>query len=165
IEALAESVPDNGGVVFVPALTGLGAPHWNPDAKGVVWGITRGTTMGHIARATLEAIALQNHEIIQAMQSDYRKPVQMLKVDGGAAANNLMVQFQADILGTEISRPTMLETTALGAAFLAGLAVGTWKDKDELRKVWKEDRRFTPHMSKDKVDEHLRLWDEGIKRV
>ena len=165
IEALAASVANSGGVVFVPALTGLGAPYWNPDARGVIWGLNRGTTMAHIARATVEAIALQNYEVIVAMQKDFGKPMRLLKVDGGASANNLLMQFQSDILKTPISRPTMVETTAFGAAFLAGLAVGVWKDRAELSERWREDRRFTPQMSREKVEEHLALWQKGIDRV
>ncbi len=165
VEALAASVEDSGGVVFVPALAGLGAPHWNPDARGVIWGIDRGVTAAHIARATLEGIALQNYEVLDAMRKDSGKPLDLLRVDGGASNNNLLMQFQADILGTPISRPTMVETTAYGAAFLAGLAVGVWKDKDEVTARWKEDRRFEPQMGSDEVEKHLALWREGIKRV
>ena len=165
IEALARTVEDNGGVVFVPALAGLGAPHWNPEAKGVIWGMTRGTTNAHIARATLEAIALQNYELLHAMQDDYKEKLAMLKVDGGACENNLLMQFQADILGVEISRPTMVETTALGAALLAGLAVGLWQSKDEVTANWKEERRFKPEMNKEKIDSHLALWNQAIRRV
>lgn len=131
---------------MVPAFAGLGAPHWNPDARALICGITRGTTKAHIARATLEAIALQNFEILAAMESDSGVSLNRLKVDGGASANNLMMQFQADVLGCEISRPLLLETTALGAAFLAGLAVGVWRDLDDVRTAWREDRRFVPTM-------------------
>ncbi len=165
IEALASSVPDSGGVVFVPALTGLGAPHWNPEARGVIWGIDRGVTAAHIARATLEGMAMQNFEVLNAMQADSGKPLSVLRVDGGASNNNLLMQFQADILGTPISRPTMVETTAYGAAFLAGLAVGVWSGKDEVTQRWAEDRRFEPSMAKEEVDAHLARWREGIKRV
>ncbi len=165
IEALAMEVKDNGGIVFVPALAGLGAPHWNPEAKGVIWGMTRGTTNAHVARATLEAIALQNHDVLLAMQQDYGKELAMLKVDGGACENNLLMQFQSDILKVDISRPTMVETTALGAALLAGLAVGLWQDKKEVTANWKEDRRFKPSMAKDKIDAHLTLWNQALGRV
>ncbi len=165
IEALAASVPDAGGVVFVPALTGLGAPYWNPDARGVIWGLNRGTTMAHIARATLEGIALQVYELIHAMQKDCGHSISNLKVDGGASANNLMMQFQSDILGAPISRPTNVETTAFGAAFLAGLATGIWKSRDEVSRRWKEDRRFDPGMDEKAVSEHLALWRKGIERV
>ena len=165
VEALAKTVSDSGGVVFVPALAGLGAPHWNPEAKGVIWGMTRGTTKAHLARATLEAIALQNFDLIDAMQDDYGEPIALLKVDGGAAANDLLMQFQADIIGRQISRPTMVETTALGAALLAGLAVGLWKDKQEVTDNWKEDRRFSPDMPDEQRQAHLDLWEKALKRV
>jgi glycerol kinase len=165
IEAMAKEVDDSGGVVFVPALAGLGAPHWNPDAKGVLWGLTRGTTKAHVARATLEAIALQNFDVLNAMQDDYGEKLALLKVDGGASANNLLMQFQSDILGVDISRPTMVETTALGSALLAGLAVGLWKSKDEVTANWKEERRFAPGMATDQVKAHLDLWNEAIGRV
>jgi glycerol kinase len=164
-EALAGQVDDNGGVVFVPAMAGLGAPHWNAEAKGVIWGITRGTTKAHIARATLEAIALQNFDVLGAMQDDAGQKLSMLKVDGGASENNLLMQFQADILGVQISRPTMVETTALGSALLAGLAVGLWKSKDEVTANWREDRRFAPDMDDAKVKEHLDLWNLALNRV
>src|SRR5439155_16221134 len=141
IEALAQSVPDSGGVVAVPALAGLGAPHWRPDARGVITGLTRGTTRAHLARAVLEGIALQNHDILDAMQDDAGRQLHRLKVDGGAAANNLLMQFQADVLGVEISRPAIIETTALGAAFLAGLAVGVWKSTAEITHSWREEKR------------------------
>ena len=165
IERLAAQVEDSGGVVFVPALAGLGAPHWNPEAKGVIWGMTRGTTKAHLARATLDAIALQNFDVLGAMQDDYGQDIALLKVDGGASENNLLMQFQADILGVEISRPTMVETTALGAALLAGLAVGLWKSKQEVTDNWKEDRRFAPSMPMDKKQAHLDLWNEALRRV
>jgi len=165
VEQLAASVPDTGGVVFVPALVGLGAPHWNAQAKGVIWGITRGTTRAHIARATLEGIALQNYDVLKAMEKDAGAKLELLRVDGGASANNLLIQFQSDILDCAISRPTMVETTALGAALLAGLAVGLWKNKAEVTARWKEDRRFTPTMPSAKVEEHLLLWNEALGRV
>jgi len=165
IETLAAQVEDTGGVVFVPALVGLGAPHWNAEAKGVIWGITRGTTRAHLARATLEAIALQNFDVLKAMEADAGSKLELLRVDGGASANNLLMQFQADVLGCDISRPTMVETTALGSALLAGLAVGVWKDKSEVTERWREDRRFTPQMPAEKIDEHLRLWNEALGRV
>ena len=165
IEALAASVPDSGGVVFVPALTGLGAPHWNPDARGVIWGLNRGTTTAHIARATLEGIALQNYEVFEAMERDFGRKMTVLRVDGGASANDLLMQFQSDILRCPISRPTNVETTAFGAAFLAGLAAGVWRDKDEVAAVWREDRRFAPRMDDTDVARHLDLWREGVRRV
>jgi glycerol kinase len=165
VEALARQVPDNGGVYFVPALTGLGAPHWRPDARGVVCGITRGTTAAHLARATLEGIAFQNHDVLQAMQKDLERPLASLKVDGGAAANDLLMQFQADLLGVEIVRPAMLETTALGAAFLAGLAVGVWKDLDDVRRAWREDRRFHRSMDPEAVSTLLGGWHDAVRRA
>jgi len=165
VEKLAAQVDDTGGVVFVPALVGLGAPHWNAEAKGVIWGITRGTTEAHIARATLEAIALQNYDVLKAMESDAGAKLELMRVDGGACANNLLMQFQADILGCDISRPTMIETTALGSALMAGLAVGLWKGTEEVTDRWQEEQRFSPQMPAEKVDEHVQLWNEAIRRV
>lgn len=165
IEAMACEVPDSGGVVLVPAFAGLGAPHWRPNARGIITGLTRGTTKAHIARAVLEGIALQNFDILQAMKSDSGHELRSFKVDGGAAANNLLMQFQADILDTEIVRPKLLDTTALGAAFLAGLGAGVWKDKDELRKVWREDRRFTPSMSAEDRGARLKLWNDAVAKA
>jgi len=165
IEALAASVPDSGGVVFVPALVGLGAPHWNAEAKGVIWGLTRGATRAHLARATLEAMALQNYDVLKAMEADVGRKLELLRVDGGACANNLLMQFQADILDAAISRPQMIETTVLGAALLAGLAVGVWKSKDEVTARWREDRRFEPAMPADRVQEHVARWREALRRV
>ncbi len=162
IEALAASVPDTGGVVLVPAFAGLGAPHWRPEARGSITGLTRGTTKAHIARATLEGMALQNYDIVEAMKRDSGHALLSYRVDGGAAANNLLMQFQADILGVEIVRPQMLETTALGAAFLAGLGVGVWKDKGELNSVWKEERRFIPQMGEEEKRTRLAAWDAAV---
>lgn len=165
VEALAGSVPDNGGVSFVPALAGLGAPHWNPHARGLITGLTRGTTRGHIARATLEGIAYQQLEIVEAMEKDSKKKCNRLKVDGGASANNLMMQFQSDILGTKIIRPKMIETTAFGAAFLAGLAVGVWKNQEEIKQFWKEDRSFSPTLTPKKRSELKKKWCEVVKKA
>ncbi len=165
IEELALSVPSSEGVVVIPSLAGLGAPHWNPGARGVIWGLTRGTTRAHIARAALEAIALQNVDILQAMERDLKEPLKVLKVDGGASSNNLLMQMQADFLNRPIIRPKMLETTALGAGLLAGLAAGVFSDLDEIRKTWREDARFEPTISTAARREHLQLWAEGIKRV
>jgi glycerol kinase len=165
IEALAAQVRDTGGVVFVPALVGLGAPHWNAEAKGVIWGLTRGTTRAHLARATLEAIALQNYDVLKAMEADAGAKLALLRVDGGAAVNNLLLQFQADVLGCAISRPKMVETTALGAALLAGLAVGVWKSRDEVTKRWREDKRFKPKMPAEQVAAHVALWNAALGRV
>ena len=144
VEALARTVPDSGGVVFVPALTGLGAPHWEPDARGTVLGISRGTTRAHLARATLDAIAFQVRDVVDAMTAEAGLAVPSLQVDGGASANDLLCQLQADQLGVPVQRPRVLETTALGAAFLAGLGAGVWSSRDELAGSWQLDRRFDP---------------------
>jgi glycerol kinase len=165
VEALATSVPDSGGVIVVPAFAGLGAPHWRPEARGSITGLTRGSTRAHIARATLEGIALQNVDILTAMASDAGQALGTLKVDGGAAANDLLMQFQSDVLGVEICRPAMVETTALGAAFLAGLGAGVWKDQDQIRKTWKLDRTFTPTSDRAKVKEHLARWDAAVAKA
>jgi glycerol kinase len=165
VEAMAEEVEDSGGVVLVPAFAGLGAPHWRPEARGVITGLTRGTTKAHVARAALEGIALQNYDIVKAMQDDSGHDLKSFKVDGGAAANNLLMQFQADILNVEIVRPEMLETTALGAAFLAGLGAGVWKDKEDLQSVWRENRRFSPRMSEDDRQERLAQWNAAIAKA
>lgn len=164
-ESLAATVPDSDGVVFVPAFTGLGAPHWKPEARGVIWGLTRGTRPGHLARAALEGIAFQCRDILDAMEADLGEPLRVLRVDGGAAANNLLMQFQADILDTEISRPHMLETTALGAALLAGVGSGIFSDLTEIRESWREERRFSPAMDENSRAEHLARWKAGLNRV
>jgi len=162
VEALAASVDDSGGVIFIPAFTGLGAPHWNPHARGSISGITRGTTAAHIARATLEAIALQTADVLDAMRADCGFDLQELRVDGGASTNNLLMQIQADIAGVRVVRSSIAETTALGAAYLAGLAVGFWRDESEIDKQWKADRVFEPQTSY----ETLRTkWREAIARV
>ena len=165
VEALAASVPDTGGVVFVPALTGLGAPYWDPTAKGSLYGITRGTTAAHIARAALEGIAFQTMDIVSAMEKDAGVPLQSLKVDGGAARDNLLMQFQADILGVDVVRPKTTETTALGAAFLAGLATGFWSGIDELKSVWQTERLFQPTMAPDAVAAAKTRWSDAIRRT
>jgi glycerol kinase len=162
VEALARSVPDSGGVVVVPAFAGLGAPHWRPKARGIITGLTRGTTRAHIARATLEGIALQNVDILRAMERDAGKPLAILKVDGGAAANDLLMQFQCDVLRVPIVRPKLLETTALGAAFLAGLGCGLWPSKGAIEATWREDRRFEPSMPDDEVEAHLQRWAAAV---
>ena len=144
VEKLAASVPDTNGVYFVPALTGLGAPYWDQYARGAISGISRGTTVAHIARAALEGIAYQTYDIVGAMQRDSGLPIANLKVDGGASRNDLLMQFQSDILNTEVLRPKVTETTALGAAYLAGLAVGYWKDIDEIRSQWQVEKAFEP---------------------
>jgi len=165
IEALASSVPDNGGVVFVPALTGLGAPHWKSDARGVIWGLTRGTSAAHLARATLEGIALQVYELMAAMAEDRGGPIVQLKVDGGAARNNLLMQLQADLGQAQVIRPENVETTALGSALLAGLAVGTWPDLDEIRAGWREDRSFAPYMNDADRQKLLSLWQDAVAKA
>jgi glycerol kinase len=165
VEKLATSVPDNGGVYFVPALTGLGAPHWDQYAKGSIYGITRGTTAGHIARAALEGIAFQTMDIVRAMEKDAGCPLKELKVDGGATRNNLMMQFQADILGTSVIRPKVTETTALGAAYLAGLAVGYWESIDHIKSQWGVDTEFTPQADPETVEALKEGWAEAIRRT
>jgi glycerol kinase len=165
IEALAASVPDSGGVIAVPALSGLGAPHWRPEARGLISGITRGTTRAHIARAVLEGIALQIADLLGAMQSDAGVPVRALKVDGGASANDLLMQFQADVLDVEIVRPALVETTALGAVLLAGIAAGVWKDTGEAKRAWREDRRFKPHMARAEIEAHVSRWRTAVSRA
>ena len=165
IEALACSVEDNGGVYFVPALTGLGAPHWDQYAKGCIYGLSRGTTAAHIARAALEGIAFQTMDIVNAMQKDAGVTLKELKVDGGASRNNLLMQFQADILGTSVIRPTVTETTALGAAYLAGLAVGYWESIDHIKSQWGVDTQFNPIASPEKVEALKTGWADAIKRT
>lgn len=164
IEGLAASVPDNGGVVLVPALAGLGAPHWDPYARGTMIGITRGTTRAHIARAALEGIAMQVADVLEAMKQDTGEPVEELRVDGGGAANELMMQFQADILQVPVVRPQVTETTAAGAAFLAGLAVGFWKDLDAIAGVWQAEKVFQPNMSPEEVASRRAKWHEALQR-
>jgi len=165
VEALAASVPDSGGVIVVPAFAGLGAPHWRPEARAAITGLTRGTTRGHLARATLEGIALQNVDILRAMERDAGRSLTVLKVDGGASANDLLMQFQSDVLGVEISRPELVETTALGAAFLAGLGAGVWKDQAQVTQTWREQKRFTPTADRDRVAEHLARWDVAVRKA
>ncbi len=165
IEALARSVPDSGGVYLVPAFAGLGAPHWDAYARGIIAGLTRGTTSGHIARAALEGIAYQVADVLEAMAADAGFDVTELRVDGGAAANDLLMQFQADLLGVPIARPRVLETTALGAAYLAGLATGFWTDINETAEHWQEERRFVPAISAE-TRHHLRTgWNKALGRA
>ena len=163
VEALAASVPDNGGVYFVPALTGMGAPYWDQYAHGVICGITRGTTAAHIARAALEGIAFQTMDIVRAMERDAGMPLAELKVDGGASRNNLMMQFQADILGTNVVRPVVTETTAMGACYLAGLAVGYWDSLDEIKAQWQVERCFAP--SGEDMTPAREGWKDAIERT
>ena len=165
VEALAASVPDNGGVYFVPALTGLGAPHWDQYAKGSIYGLSRGSTAAHIARAALEGIAFQTMDIVNAMQRDAGVTLKELKVDGGASRNNLLLQFQADILGTSVIRPIVTETTALGAAYLAGLAVGYWESIDHIKSQWGVEMEFKPEASQETVAELKAGWADAISRT
>ncbi len=163
-EALALSVEDTAGVCFVPALTGLGAPHWDSSARGAMFGLTRGTSKAHIVRAALEAIGLQVHDLILAMCQDTDNTSIQMRVDGGATANNFLMQFQADILDTSIERPVDIETTALGAAFLAGLATGLWKDQEELKSLWTTDKKFSPQLPEEKRAELLKNWNTAVER-
>jgi glycerol kinase len=169
VQALAETVPDAGGVMMVPAFTGLGAPYWDADARGTLTGLTRGTTIGHIARAALESIAFQSAALLQAMSRDAAAsgghPVGELRVDGGACVNDLLMQFQADLLGIPVVRPAIVETTALGAAFLAGLTVGVYADEAELAALWKADRTFLPTMSRADADERMARWEHAVRQT
>jgi glycerol kinase len=165
VEALAGSVPDCGGVYLVPAFAGLGAPYWDQYARGTITGLTRGTTAGHIARAALEGIAFQVADVLEVMKKDSRVAVNELRVDGGAAANDLLLQFQADLLHVPVVRPKVLETTALGAAYLAGLAVGFWKSQSEVQKTWQSDRTFEPKKSLDEVAHRRSRWAQALKRA
>jgi len=165
IEALAASVPDSGGVEFVPALAGLGAPHWDPEARGMICGLTRGSGRGHIARATLDAMALQNADILQLMESEAGMRMKALRVDGGAAANNLLLQLQADYLGRKLIRPHVIETTVAGACFLAGLGVGLWRSTGEIAKVWAADREFKVALSAGKRERRWQAWQTAVART
>jgi len=165
VEALAASVPDSADVYLVPAFAGLGAPHWDQYARGTITGLTRGTTAGHIARAALEGIALQVADVLDVMRQDSGIRPGELRVDGGACANNLLMQFQADVLQTPVARPKVIETTALGAAYLAGLATGFWKDRSEVRRAWQLDRVFEPRMSADEAAHRRQRWNEALRRA
>ena len=165
IEALANSVPDNGGVYFVPAFVGLGAPHWDSYARGAILGLTRGSTAAHIARAALESIVYQVADLMDAVQTDTHTPLLELRVDGGASANDSLMQFQADVLSVPVVRPAMTETTALGAAFLAGLGVGFWKETQAIATLPREERRFTPRMPRSQVNELRQRWNEAVTRT
>jgi glycerol kinase len=164
IEKLAQSVPDNGGVYVVPAFSGLFAPYWRSDARGVICGITRYTNRGHLARAALEATAHQTVDVAEAMQRDCGVRLTNLKVDGGMSVNDLLMQFQADMLGVPVVRPRVTETTALGAAYAAGLAVGFWNDLTELRANWREDRTWTPQMDRAQHEQRRRDWKKAVER-
>ena len=165
IEALAAREADNGGVYLVPAFAGLGAPHWDAYARGAIFGLTRGATDAHLARAALESIAYQSAELVRAMEADAGITLAELRVDGGATANDLLMQFQADILGVPVVRPKVAETTALGAAYLAGLAVGYWRDAHDVSANWQVDRRFEPSMSRDRAASLMRGWNKAVERA
>ena len=162
VEQLALSVPDTGGVYFVPAFAGLGAPYWDAEARGTIVGLTRGATAGHIARAALQSIAYQTMDVLKAMEADAGMPVSELRVDGGATANNLLMQFQANLLGCKVIRPNVVETTALGAAYLAGLAVGYWENVQEIQKLWQAEKEFTPVASSE-TENGIKGWKQAIK--
>jgi glycerol kinase len=164
IEKLATTVNDNGGVYLVPAFAGLGAPHWDQFARGTIVGLTRGSTSGHIARAALESIALQTRDVLKAMESDSGIEIKELRVDGGATVNDTLMQFQSDILGIPLVRPKVSETTALGAAYLAGLASGFWKDVDEIKDQWQVDKRFEPQMPASQVDAITSTWHKAVEK-
>ena len=163
-EAMASGLEDNGGVYFVPALTGMGAPYWDQEARGAFFGITRGTTKAHMARAGLEAIAFQVHDVLKAMEKDAGEETKEMRVDGGATANNFLMQFQADLNQCSIKRPEIIETTALGAAYLAGLAVGYWDDLDEIRSLWKADESFEPKQDATSMQPTLNYWHKAVER-
>jgi glycerol kinase len=169
VQALAQSVPDAGGVMLVPAFTGLGAPYWKPDARGTITGLTRGSTVAHIARAALESIAYQSAALLQAMSRDATAagaaPVAELRVDGGACVNDLLMQFQADLLGIPVVRPAITETTALGAAYLAGLSCGVFGGTGELEGLWRSERRFTPTLSRDRAGELMQRWEHAVRQA
>jgi glycerol kinase len=165
VEKLAATVRDSGGVYFVPAFAGLGAPHWDPYARGTIVGLTRGSNAGHIARAALEAIAFQSAELLQAMQKDAALELKELRVDGGAAADDFLMQFQADLLGVPVVRPKVLETTALGAAYLAGLAAGVWESTDDIARQWKPARRFEPRMKRSEAEQRMHEWSRALERA
>ncbi|MDQ7956822.1 MAG: glycerol kinase GlpK [Pseudomonadota bacterium] len=169
VQSLAESVPDAGGVMMVPAFTGLGAPYWNADARGTITGLTRGTTVAHIARAALESIAYQSAALLQAMSRDVvaagGQPVTELRVDGGASVNDLLMQFQADLLGIPVVRPEVTETTALGAAYLAGLSCGVYAGTDELSKLWRVERRFMPTLGRTQAQEAMARWEHAVRQA
>jgi glycerol kinase len=165
VQALAESVPDSGGVVLVPAFTGLGAPYWQADARGAMVGLSRGTTMAHIARAALESIAFQSTALLLAMNLDAPEPVKELRVDGGACVNDLLMQFQADLLGIPVLRPAVVETTALGAAYLAGLSAGIYLSTAELSRQWRVERCFEPQISRDQAQSLMAHWEKAVRQT
>ena len=162
VEALASSVSNSDGVYFVPAFAGLGAPHWNQQAQGTIFGLTRGTTDAHIARAAIEAIAYQTMDILKAMEKDSGITIKELRVDGGATVNNTLMQFQADVLNTVTVRPKIVETTAMGAAFLAGLAVGYWESPEEIEQIWQTDTYFNPNTDRKEIEKSIKGWYKAI---
>ena len=164
VEKLAATVPDNGGVYMVPAFVGLGTPHWDPYARGLLIGLERGTTSGHVARATLESMAYQTRDLVEAMEADAGVKLKQLRVDGGATVNDNLMQFQSDILGVTAQRPKVLETTALGAAYLAGLSVGFWKSQTDITKNWVLDRAFKPSMKKAEREQRYARWQDAVER-
>ncbi|MCE1249517.1 MAG: glycerol kinase, partial [Comamonadaceae bacterium] len=169
VQSLAESVPDSGGVIMVPAFTGLGAPYWQPDARGTITGLTRGSTLAHIARAALESIAYQSAALLQAMARDAvaagSSPVSELRVDGGACVNDLLMQFQADLLGIPVVRPACIETTALGAAYLAGLSCGLYASTEEIAHLWRAERRFLPTLARERAEELMAHWEHAVRQT
>jgi glycerol kinase len=165
IEALAKSVSDNGGVYFVPAFSGLFAPHWRSDARGVIVGLSRASTKAHLARAALEAIAYQTRDVLDAMSADSKVALKSMRVDGGATANDLLMQIQSDVMGIEIIRPQVIETTALGAAYAAGLAVGVWESPNGLRNKWREDHRWSSTQNPDLRAEKYAQWKKAVNRT
>jgi len=165
VETLAATVKDNGGVYLVPAFVGLGSPHWDPYARGALFGLTRGATAGHIARAALESIAYQTADVVRAMETDSGIQLAEMRVDGGAARNNVLMQFQADMLGVPVVRPRIQETTALGAAYLAGLGVGYWKDEAEIRGQWQQEHCFEPCLDRAAADALLAQWRKAVERT
>jgi glycerol kinase len=162
VEKLAGSVPSSEGVYFIPAFAGLGAPHWNQHARGSIFGLTRGSTEAHIARAALESIAYQTMDILKAMEADSGISIKELRVDGGASVNDALMQFQADVLNTETVRPRVVETTVMGAAFLAGLAVGYWKDLAEIQDIWQTDKRYSPTSDRNTIADGIKGWYRAI---
>jgi len=164
-EEMATAIPSTEGLYIVPAFVGLGAPYWDPYARGIIVGITRGTTKNHVVRAGLQSMAYQANDLLRAMVKDSGIKIKIVKVDGGASANNYLCQFQSDILGVTVSRPRNVETTAMGAAFLAGLAVGVWKDTDQIKAFWEEDRSFQLSQNQEKVETCLRGWQKAVERA
>ena len=164
-QKMAESVSDSGGVFVVPAFVGLGAPHWDPYARGTIVGLSRDTNRNHIVRASLEAIAFQSAEVLQSIAKDKGEEIKELRIDGGAAANDFLCQFQADVLGLDVKRPRILETTAMGAAFLAGLSVGIWQDKEQISKLWKQEKMFSPIISREDSARMMEGWGRAVERA